>query len=36
MKPEIADALLSVIENTDERDGYHLNLMYQQAMELLK
>ena len=36
LKPEIADALLSAIENTEEQDGYDLSLLYQRAVELLK
>ena len=36
LKPEIADALLSAIESTDEQDGYDLSLLYQRAVELLK
>jgi hypothetical protein len=36
MKPEIADALLSAIENADEKDEFNLNALYQRSMALLK
>lgn len=35
LKPEMADAVLSVIESTDEQDGYTMHALYQRIRALL-